>query len=270
MDSTEGETRRINLEGLKLEVLADMHDPTWYRQRSAFEEKASPLYRLICEEGFDTFVDIGANVGFISIIARRACPGIRVIAVEPDPRLVKLIARNLTLNGVGDAEIINAIAGDADEPSAEFSLNPNSTLDNRVIAQDWPRIRLPMVRLDSVMRRLDGPGRTFLKIDTQGFEARVLHGLDPWLAEHREWMIKMEFAPDWLRSQGSDPKGLLKDLAGAFQVAELPGRIAYSTQRLSEFFATPLRPESSGRFVDYVVSLNRNGLGWVDLLVRPG
>ena len=83
-------TRRINLEGLKLEVLADLHDPTWYRQRAAFEEKASPLYRLICEEGFGTFVDVGANVGFISILARRACPRVRVVSVEPDPRLAGL------------------------------------------------------------------------------------------------------------------------------------------------------------------------------------
>jgi len=262
-------TRRMNLEGLKLEVLADLHDPTWYRQRAAFEEKASPLYQLICEEGFGTFVDVGANVGFISILARRACSSLRVLAIEPDPRLAELLARNLAANGVRDAEVLNAIAGDSDESSVRFSQNPNSTLDNRVISSDWPQVHVPMVRLDSALRRHGGQSKTFMKIDTQGFEERVIRGLEPWLAEHRDWMIKMEFAPDWLRSQGTDPNPFFRRLATAYEVAEVPGRIAYSTQHLDELFAMPLDPDSSERFVDHVVSLNRNGLGWVDLLLRP-
>ena len=80
----------------------------------------------------------------------------------------------------------------------------------------------------------------------------------------------MEFAPDWLRSAGSQPAGAPGAPGRSFQVAELPGRIGYATKALGELFAVPIEPRSHADFVDYVVSLNRNGLGWVDLLVQPG
>jgi tRNA G37 N-methylase Trm5 len=44
----------------------------------------------------DTFVDIGANVGFWSLPA--ASKGARVVAFEPNPAAVRWLRRNLTLN----------------------------------------------------------------------------------------------------------------------------------------------------------------------------
>lgn len=111
--------------------------------------------------------------------------------------------------------------------------------------------------------------RLFIKIDTQGFEENVLKGLDPYLSRRGDWAIKMEFAPQWLESQGSDPAALLRDLVGRYEVAEFPERIVYGTPTFDALFAHPLRPEQTGPFLAYVRNLNSLDRGWVDLLVRP-
>jgi FkbM family methyltransferase len=259
----------VDLEGIPIEVLADKNDPSWYLQRKTFEEKASLLYRFIADEGFQNFVDIGANVGFVSIVAKRAAAGLNVVAFEADPRLVSLMRRNFGANGVEGATIVNAIVGARDAASAAFSLNPTSTLDNRVNMDKWPKVCVPMVTVDSVLRRVGAQGRTFFKIDTQGFELHVLSGMERTLAERDDWILKMEFAPNWLTSQGTDPELLLDYLQQRYEFAEYPERISFATSGLDALFTSPVEQKMHRSFLEYVIALDRNRLGWVDLVVRP-
>jgi len=112
----------VTVHDLKFEVLGDKADAGWYQQRKVFEERVSPLYRMLREEGFRNFVDVGANIGFISMIASRECPGIRIVSLEADPRLVELMRRNFAANGVRGATIVNAIVGS--EPAGQRVLEP--------------------------------------------------------------------------------------------------------------------------------------------------
>ena len=267
-----GETATVDLEGLALDVIADKHDASWYVQRGAFEEKGSRLYPLIAAAGFANFVDVGANAGLISILARRANGSLRSVAIEADPRLARLLRRNLARHGIDDADVVTAIAGEAESPAAAFSLNPVSSLDNRVSSEageEWDGVHVPVVRLDRVLATLGVSGPTFFKVDTQGFERQVLAGAEPWLAANPEWMLKMEFAPHWLGSQGTDPAELLAFLHERWEVAEFPSRLGYETASLAALFETPLDPDRSAGFLEHVIALDKRGRGWVDLIVRP-
>lgn len=265
------ESKQIDLEGLILEVLADKHDVVWYQQRKTFEEKVSLLYQFIRNEGFAQFVDIGANVGLITLLAKHASPRLHCLALEADPRLVELMQRNLRRHKLDDITVLNAIVGPEDQKDASFSLNPGSTLDNRVNVAGWEQVQVPMVRMATVLAKSRVAGKTFIKIDTQGFEYGVLQGLMPWLKSHSEWVIKMEFAPDWLRSQGTDPLELLTYLQDehGFEISECAERVAFGTPNIDALFSYPLTRASRAAFLLHVVALNKGGLGWVDLLVRP-
>lgn len=265
----ETEATTVDIEGIALEVVADKHDATWYTQRKTFEEKASFLYPLIRDAAFANFVDIGANVGLISILARRSCPAIRNVAIEADPRLVRLMRRNFARHGLTDADVVTAIVGDEELPSSGFSLNPSSTLDNRVDVEDWPTVRVPMVRMARVLDALGVRGPTFFKVDTQGFERHVLAGLEPRLRDPADWMLKMEFAPHWLDSQGTDPLELLRYILERYEAVECPARPTFGTPSLDSLFSTPLAPERAKEFLAHVTALDREGRGWVDLLLRP-
>ena len=56
-----------------------------------------------------TFVDVGANEGFFSVIGAKLCgPDGRVVAVEPQNRMIPVIQENLRLNGLNNVTIVNA------------------------------------------------------------------------------------------------------------------------------------------------------------------
>ena len=209
------DTVEISVGELRLRVLAaNANDAPWYLQRKAFEEKQSLLYPLIRAEGFSNFIDIGANYGFISMLARRAAPAMRVLSIEADPQVAALIEGNFALNGLAPPEVVNAIAGAECRDSAPFSLNPSSSLDNRVSMPSWKQSSLPMRTVESILSERAVDGSCFFKIDTQGYERHVLSGMQGLLERRSDWLIKMEFAPHWLRSQGTDP----------LRAAALPGR----------------------------------------------
>src|SRR3546814_7441820 len=71
------------------------------------------------------------------MLVRRNAPGLDIIVIEADPRLAKLIEANFLNNKLLSHVVINAIAGDHSQADARFSLNPASTLDNRVNIAHW-------------------------------------------------------------------------------------------------------------------------------------
>src|SRR4051794_8745326 len=63
-----------------------------------------------------TFVDVGAHWGYFSLLAAgRIGPAGRIVAVEADPRIHRILARNLALNGLDPdrAEAVLAAAAAA-------------------------------------------------------------------------------------------------------------------------------------------------------------
>lgn len=133
----------------------------------------------------DLVFDIGAHVGDRVAAFRRL--GARVVAVEPQPALV----RTLRLLYGRDADVtIAATALGRSEGTVELRLNvDNPTVSTASAAfvqaadgapgwegQAWTRaIAVPVTTLDALIARHGTPA--FVKIDVEGFEAEVLDGL---------------------------------------------------------------------------------------------
>lgn len=268
MNDTPPPSKVVTISDITLRVLADNSDAQWYGQRGVFEEHESLLYPMIRRGGFRTFIDVGSNYGFVSILACRAAPEIELVVIEADARLIPLIEENLESNGIANATVIHAIAGSRRQSSTTFSLNPVSTLDNRVSMDGWIQQAVQQRSLDEILAGLVAEPPYFFKIDTQGFESEVLAGASRLLTERRDWMIKMEFAPSWLRSQSVDPTAFLSELCEQFEVAEFPARVPYFTKTLESLFDPVIDKTRVDSFVQYVEALNRDHRGWVELLVR--
>lgn len=142
------------------------------------------LYARFIKEG-DLAFDIGAHVGDRTRIFRRL--GARVVALEPQP----LPARVLRLIFSRDPGVTLVAAAAADHHGIVRmhinTANPTvSTLSNDFLSQagkapgwegqKWDRIiEVPAVTLDSMIARYGRP--SFIKIDVEGYEDRVLAGL---------------------------------------------------------------------------------------------
>jgi FkbM family methyltransferase len=133
----------------------------------------------------DLAFDIGAHVGDRSAAFRRL--GARVVAVEPQPRLGRLL-RYLARRDPG-VTLVAALVG-AEAGEAVLRLNTaNPTVATASAAfieaadgaagwegQRWDaELRLPVTTFDALIARHGTP--SFAKIDVEGYEAAVLAGL---------------------------------------------------------------------------------------------
>ena len=142
------------------------------------------LYAQFVRPG-DLVFDIGAHVGDRVAAFRRL--GARVVAVEPQPALVK----TLRLFYGRDPEVtIEAAAVGRQAGEIELNLNVDnptvSTASTDFIAaaanapgwqgQNWgKRLRVPLTTIDALIARHGMPA--FIKIDVEGFEAEALAGM---------------------------------------------------------------------------------------------
>jgi len=142
------------------------------------------LYGAFVRPG-DLVLDVGAHVGDRIGAFRRL--GARVVAVEPQPALIKTLK---LIHGRDRAVAIEPAAVGRNTGMIELKLNiDNPTVSTASEAflraadgavgwegQAWTRtIRVPVTTLDALIARHGMPA--FIKIDVEGFEAEALIGL---------------------------------------------------------------------------------------------
>jgi FkbM family methyltransferase len=121
--------------------------------------------------------DVGAFQGFFSILLARICG--RAVAVEPDPRNIAVIRRNLAMNDVA-VEVVEAAAGAssgttilhlARRPS-ENRIDESTFVRNEVQTKKVRRVR--RVTLNDLAAEHGQPA--LVKIDVEGGEVVALEG----------------------------------------------------------------------------------------------
>ena len=158
-----------------------------------------------------TFLDIGANIGYYSALAlARIGPRGRVIAVEPDPEAFVYLRRTVAANGEDRARLVNK--GLADAPGTlRLYRNLSNRGDNRFYANDLAggNIEVEVARADDVLASLGIERVDFIKMDVQGFEGKVLSGLERTIHNSASLVMLTEFWPWGLDQSGSDPLEVL-------------------------------------------------------------
>jgi len=124
----------------------------------------------------DTFVDVGANIGFYSLLAGRAVgPTGTVLAIEADPRTAEILIRHLQRNGFLAAQVVQFGVSDQ---ICTLQLNRN-TLGNRggnsfLYGDPSSRVAVACKPLLTILDEAQLRTVSCLKIDIEGFEYRVL------------------------------------------------------------------------------------------------
>jgi FkbM family methyltransferase len=136
-----------------------------------YEYEKQKLFASLVHPGSIVY-DVGANVGFYSLLAAKR--GARVIACEPDPANVKLLARHIEVNRAN--VVIEQVAVCEREGTESFSCDgPEGSLGKG-------DMQVRTIRLDSLLDRYPVP--TVIKIDVEGAEWRVLEGAQKILKHH--------------------------------------------------------------------------------------
>jgi FkbM family methyltransferase len=157
----------------------------------------------------DTFVDLGANIGYYSLLASRlVSENGRVYAIEASPSIFERLRENVTRNKMTNISAIHAIVSDK-EGSKPFWLarEPHTGLSTSVESvasqHPWWWLRVSGMRLEahvqaSPLVNLVPTERLFnarlIKVDVEGAEAEVLRPLIPLLSQfcpRTAWMLEL-------------------------------------------------------------------------------
>ena len=185
-----------------------------YRREGTWSSEIQELLAdQLFPEGRGTFLDIGANIGLVSIpLAERR--RVRCLAFEPEPRNFQWLERNIASHEVGSLFTTFNLALHSEETRLRFELSASNFGDHRVrgaepAEADAKRtlIEVPAGRLDDLVRLEDLPRPIVAKLDTQGSELRVLRGAERSLP-HIDHPI-CEFWPHGLRRMGDSPGDLI-------------------------------------------------------------
>jgi FkbM family methyltransferase len=182
------------------------------RANGAYEPYETALLISLCRRG-SIAVDVGANVGYHTVqFARAVGSEGHVIAFEPDPDNLRLLAHNVRTNGFANVTIVpKAAASDSD--ARALYLSDDNTGDHRVYDSGDGRrsIQIQSITVDEVLAGLDTPV-SLVKLDIQGSEPAAIRGMQSFLSEHPEAWVATELWPLGLHRIGSSTDAYLDQL----------------------------------------------------------
>lgn len=149
-----------------------------------YEESTVALMTRLLRPG-DCFVDVGANVGYLTLVAARAV-GLTgsVIAFEPLPTARASLEHNVVLNNLSHVSIRGEAVGDR-TASAVLAIGPlhHTSISSIIVNPGGSgEVLVPCVRLDDVLA--ETLRVRLLKIDVEGAEHLVVEGASRLLDVH--------------------------------------------------------------------------------------
>lgn len=168
-------------------------------RRGDYDAKEIHFVRSLLKKG-DIFWDAGANFGLYSLLGAMAVgkEG-HVLAIEPDPRNIKRLRRNIFVNRLFNSIKISQISfalGDC-EDRVEFSscsAGAYSSFKPSEVPGIVKKIRVHQTTLDKLLTLCNNPNIKLMKIDVEGAELLVLYGGTNFFQVYPRPIILIEFS----------------------------------------------------------------------------
>lgn len=170
------------IRGLKMEL-----DPLEWLQieimtSGCTEPITSALYEKILVEG-DTYIDVGAHVGFHTLIARQLIDeNGYVFAIDPQPYNCQKILTNWQLNNFTNILVYIAAVGNI---SDKIVLNNQQATDKAKLSlcedvskSNGLKFQVPLLKLEEIIEENQLTNIKLIKIDVEGYELEVVEGLE--------------------------------------------------------------------------------------------
>jgi FkbM family methyltransferase len=210
-------------EGVRLDLLPTdfMHAEIAFG--GCYELELTRRVRALAKRG-GMLVDVGANVGYFSLIWAAQNPTNKVFAFEAAPRAGALLAKNVSQNGLSGRITIHSVALGAAAGRMCFDQGPDALTGwgGLSLTSEGNSIEVEVRRLDEVL-----PDTTvdLLKVDVEGADTWVLFGAKRLLAKKQIRQIVYEQNLPRMKRLGIEPAaaaGFLRRVG--YAAKPLPGR----------------------------------------------
>lgn len=172
-----------------------------------YEPGMARILRKHLFEG-STFVDLGANEGYFTVLGAACCGSAgTVLAIEPQMRLLDIIAENLRLNNIQGVRIANVAVTDHSGTAVlhlASDTNSGSSGLHRVTKYKVPTQDVKATTLSQLLSEERIQTVDLLKVDIEGFEYEALLGSKDLFKQQRVRALALELHPWILRARGKD------------------------------------------------------------------
>ncbi len=200
-------------------------------------------------------IDVGGNVGLTAMPPVKLGLVEKVVVLEPSPANCDCLRWSLEANGLGNLVEVHQMAAGDRNGSTSFAMTRSSSLhhldghhpDN---AESICQVQMTTLdELPSISQAAQFPW-SFVKIDTQGAEVKILRGARRVL-EARSAMFEIEFWPEGIRGLDDDPAEVLEVAEKYFRWVLDGKRPALGLRPISEIreLAAQIEP---GRHTDFI------------------
>lgn len=160
-------------------------------------------------------IDVGANIGFFSVLAGRKLGKGRVLAAEPTGAAFARLTHNVAANQVADKVILfNGLVAEAEAvhdinivPGREEYASRGDVVHAAVADQETVTERIAARTLDSLVTE-HGLSPALIKVDVEGAEFSVFQGAEATLRQYRP-VVLSEFSAPLLEANGTSADQIL-------------------------------------------------------------
>jgi len=175
----------------------------FWRGWLGYEPEVTPLFYQLAKNA-SVVIDIGAHIGFFSLLAAYANPRAKIYAFEPLQRVYERLERNVELNGLTNVQCVRAALGKI-EGESQFYFPDEQTPVSSSLRSDMllatlgenvvRHVKVSVLTLDGYASREQIGEVGLIKMDTERTEHDVLAGAENLLARDRPDVI-CEVWPD--------------------------------------------------------------------------
>jgi len=186
--------RRARIEGFDIFVALDDAAVGKGVAGGSYEPEVTAVFRRLLRPGMGV-LDLGANIGYFTLLSASIVGAAGyVLAIEPNPRNVRLLEASRRANGFAQVTISQTAAGRdtgllelhssySNGTTSDLSDAPDAVLGAEIVA---------CVRADALLRR--GRRIDLIKADVEGAEYNALLGCRQTIEDHHP-VIVSEFSP---------------------------------------------------------------------------
>jgi len=173
---------------VKLEPSDRMHGQIAFL--SYYDKELSETIARLGREKRGRFVDVGANIGYYSLLWVAQSQENNAIAIEPSPRVHSLLQENIDRNGFRDRITIVKAAAGPEKGEVQFDVGPEDEVGwggvtgtevETVTEESKETIQVEQRRLDEIV----SGSVALLKVDVEGAETWVFQGAEELLKSQK-------------------------------------------------------------------------------------
>ncbi len=168
----------------------------WY---GCYEKELGDLLKKMLRAN-DVFIDIGANIGYFSLLSANISPSVKVISFEPVKALFEKLNENISINDNKNILTINAAIGEVNE-QRELFLSDTDNLGMSSFQQpenySGRKEKVQVMVFDDWFKTSGLTKIDLIKLDIEGSELAALKGMSAVLEKQKPSLI-VEINPETL------------------------------------------------------------------------